>query len=206
MDVISNEVIVIILEDLAEKEFRKKNIKVNPKKGESPCTFRTKEDILREIHEFFIKTKSSKNKREDSSKEEIKKAIKTKKEEITTAKKIIIKVASRPYFLRNDYFQPPVNELPTLNYEKLFSYVGSGVKKQEAANYFEQQAKRIHVNEITIESKEAYTLIKETAWARTMGVNLGYDVLKNDGTFAYWKLFNDALNKVMYSWSFGVNL
>ena len=137
-------------------------------------------------------------------KEKIKKAIKTKKDEIKE-KRIIKTEKIRPYFVK-DYFQPPVNELPRLNYEKLFSYFGSGVKEQKTDGYFEQQLKRIHANETTIEKEEAYGIIKETAWARTMGINLGHQALRNEGTFAYWDLFNNALNRVMYNWSFSVNL
>lgn len=188
-------VIFISLENITKKEFGRKSLKQIKK-------FKIKEDILKEIHEFLIKTK---RKKENSNlKKEVKKAIKTKKE--AKEEKKIMKIEKiKPYFIKN-YFQPPVNELPKLNYEKLFSYFGSGVKSQKATGYFEQQLKRIHSNETTIEKEEAYAIIKEKAWSDTLRINTGYLALKNEGTFAYWRLFNDALNKVVYGFSFGVNL
>jgi len=192
-------VILIDLENITKKEFGKKTLKNEVR------MHKTKEDTLKEIHEFLIKTKTKKKKKNTDLKEEIKKAIKTKKEEVTIKKRIIKTRETRPYFVK-DYFQPPVNELPKLNYEKLFSYLGSGVKEHKTDGYFEQQIKRIHANETTIEREEAYAIIKEKAWSDTVKINTGHLALRNEGTFAYWALFNDALNKVMYESSFSVNL
>jgi len=191
-------VILINLENITKKEFGKKRAK-----DVKRC--KTKEKIIKEMHEFLIKTKPAKKKKTNSLKEEIKKAIKTKKEEVTIKKRIIKTRETRSYFVK-DYFQPPVNELPKLNYEKLFSYLGSGVKEHKTDGYFEQQIKRIHANETTIEREEAYAIIKEKAWSDTVKINTGHLALRNEGTFAYWALFNDALNKVMYESSFSVNL
>lgn len=198
---------IINLEKLAKKEFRKKNLKTASKKHGKSSRFKTKQDILKEIHEFFIKTKTGKKKKNDDLKKEIKKAINLKKEQSKTKKRTVKSSIAKPYFLKNDYFQLFMNELPKLDYEKLFSYVGSGVRENKWADgYFEQQVERIHANETTIERDEAYSIIKEKAWADTLGIATGYLALKNDGTFAYWNLFNNALNKVMYGSSFGVNL
>lgn len=189
----------INLETITKKELRKRTQKKGVKR------YKTKEDIIKEVHEFLIKTKTGKKKKNSDLKEEVKKAIKAKKEEVKAKGRIIKTEETRPYF-KKDYFQPPVKELPKLNYEKLFSYIGSGVKEHKADGYFEQQLNRIHANETTIEKGEAYAIIKEKAWSDTLGINTGYLALRNEGTFAYWNLFNNALNRVMYGFSFSVNL
>jgi len=118
-------------------------------------------------------------------------------------KRIIQDTSVRPYFTNQDYFHPPPNELPKLDYAKLFSYLGSGVKDNYSADdNFEQVKKRIHAAETTIEKDEAYAIIKETAWAKTLGISNGHQELRNNGTFAYWKLFNGGLIITMYEMSF----